>query len=103
MAALLPLSASPEEQGEAKKELKKATDESAAAIEALAKKEMNSYYQQLEDRCKEIEADIGKLPELEDELGTIRAIEEGVKEASEEIIGVVAEKYEMELEITDDL
>jgi hypothetical protein len=103
MAALLPLSASPEEQGEAKKELKKATDESAEAIEALAKKEMNSYYQQLEDRCKEIEADIGKLPELEDELGTIHAIEEGVKEASEEIIGVVAEKYEMELEITDDL
>ncbi|EMD61588.1 hypothetical protein COCSADRAFT_39290 [Bipolaris sorokiniana ND90Pr] len=103
MAALLPLSASVAEQSDAKRKLREATDESAEAIKALAEEEMNKYHQQLQTRCNEIEADIGELPQLEDELGTISAITIGVKEASEEIIGEVAEKCEMDLEIVDDL
>ena len=103
MAALLPLSASLDEQNEAKRKLKEATDESAAAIKVLAEKEMKSYHEQLEVRCKELEADMEKLPDLEDELGTLHAIQAGTKEASEEIISEVTEKFEADLEIMEDL
>jgi hypothetical protein len=105
MAANLPLSAGPEDQEKAKQVLKQMTDESSDAIKKLAQQELEAYHKDLETRVQEIEGELTALglpvPETEDE--NLRAIEDGVKESSEEIAEDFGEMGEFFEEISDDI
>ncbi|KAK4463239.1 hypothetical protein QBC42DRAFT_305028 [Cladorrhinum samala] len=89
MAANLPLSVSPAQQDLAKQQLKDATDKSSEAIKMLAQKQMEAYHNELDKRVSEIEDEMAALglppSELADEEENLRAVEEGVKEAGDEI------------------
>jgi hypothetical protein len=87
MAANLPLSAGPAEQEEAKKILQQTTDESAEAIKKLAQQELEAYHSNLEKRVLEIEEELNALglPAPEGDGENLKAIDEGVKESTEEI------------------
>jgi hypothetical protein len=105
MAANLPLSAGPAEQEEAKKVLQQTTDKSSEAIKKLAQQELEAYHNDLEKRVLEIEGELVALglpaPEADEE--NLKAIEDGVKESSEEIAEELEEMGGLFEEITDDL
>jgi len=105
MAANLPLSAGPAEQEEAKRILKEMTDKSSDAIKQLSQREMEMYHKDLEKRVQEIEGELSALglPALEGDEENLIAIEDGVKESSEEIAEAIQETGGLFEEITDDL
>lgn len=106
MAANLPLSVSPAQQELAKQQLKDATDKSSEAIKKLAQKELEAYHNDLDKRVSEIEDEIAALglPASElDEEENLRAVEEGVREAGEEIVEDMKGTVDLFEEITDDI
>ena len=104
MATLLPISASPEKQNEAKLTLAEQTQASAEAIKKIAQEQMRIYQGELEKRCQEIDADLGLIegPEMEPER--LQAIQDGVNESSNAAEEKVAASRPPELwyEIEDD-
>ncbi|KAK3379009.1 hypothetical protein B0T24DRAFT_716666 [Lasiosphaeria ovina] len=109
MAANLPLSVGPAEQEQARCQLKLMTDASSKAIQRLAQEETEAYQRDLEKRVLEIEGELAALgfepPEEgdEDKDGNLQAIEEGIKESSEEIAEEMEELGDFFEEIMDDL
>lgn len=102
MTALLPVSATPEKQDEAKAMLELATRESSEAIQLIARREMESYHNDLESRCEVIEEELKSMPQLEGLVRMERAIREGVKESSEEMVEEAERMEQLFEEIVDD-
>ena len=88
MTAELQVGASVEEQNVAKQQLKEFTDKAAADIKLLAEKELEAFNNQIKMRCEEIDEQIEEemkdLPVLEPYVQ--KAIDEGVKESSQQML-----------------
>jgi hypothetical protein len=85
MASALPINASPEKQNEAKLALAEQTQASAEAIKKIAQKQMKIYQGELEERCREIDADLKLIEGLEMEPERLRIIQDGVSESSKAV------------------
>jgi hypothetical protein len=88
MAAELPLSAGLAEQQKAKLQLQEVTEKSSDAIRQLAHQEFEDYKQRFSKRVQDMEDEMAAMglpaPELNDEE-TLKAVEDGVREANQEI------------------
>jgi hypothetical protein len=88
MAAELPLSAGLAEQQEAKRQLQEVTEKSSEAIRQLAHREFEDYRQRFSKRVQNMEDEMAAMglpaPELDDEEN-LKAVEDGVREANQEI------------------
>ena len=101
MAAMLPLSAGPEEQEAAKQKLAFTAEESAKAIRLLAEREMEAYNKEIEDRFSKIEEELKLLPPLENEDEVTKAIQEGVDESKYDMNDRLDAKSQLFDELSD--
>lgn len=105
MATLLPISATPEQQNEAKLTLAEQTQASAEAIKKMAQDQMKIYQGELEKRCQEIDADLASIEGPEMEPDRVQAIKDGVNDSSNvaERNAAASRPPELWEEIDDDL
>jgi hypothetical protein len=107
MAAELPVGAGPAEQEEAKQQLQDVAEKSSAAIQELARREFEDYEQRLSSRVQEIDDEIsamGLLPAPELDNGEyLQAVDDGVREANQELCEKMAFDAKRFGEFTDNI
>ncbi|KAN0103470.1 hypothetical protein V8E51_011783 [Hyaloscypha variabilis] len=87
----------------AKEELEQTANASAKKIQGIAQQQMEAYHQELSQRFQEIEDEIEGLPPLENQAEIVARIDEGVQEASNEIVEETAQRGELYDEIWDEI